>query len=217
MTTQIKICGLSTPEAVDAAVDAGATHIGFVHFEKSPRHVDLRTATELRRRVPQGIKVVLVQVNMQPQPLSRALENIQPDVVQFHGQETPEWMKMVRDITKVETWRAVGLRERATLDRARKYIGVVDRLLFNSPAKALPGGNGTSFPWDILDGWEPYIDWALAGGLDPDNVGKAIADVRPPLVDVSSGIETEPGVKSIELIRQFCAAVKAADAQLAAG
>ena len=215
MTTQIKICGMNSPEAVDAAVEAGATHIGFVHFEKSPRHVDLRTATELRRRLPKTVKAVLVQVNMQPEPIARAIETIEPDVVQFHGQETPEWMKLVREAAELETWRAVGLREKESLERARQFEGACDRLLFDSPAKALPGGNGTAFPWGILEGWEPFMPWALAGGLTPSNVRQAVEDVRPPLVDVVTGVELEPGRKSLHLIRAFCEAVQHADAKLA--
>ena len=213
MPTQIKICGLSTPETVEAAVEAGATHVGIVHYEPSPRHVELRAAAELRRAVPDTVKLVIVTVNMQPEPLARVIDALRPDIVQFHGSETPEWLDMVKTNTEIGVWRALGLRERATLDRARKFEGKVDRLLFDAPAKALPGGNGTSFKWDLLDGWEPFVDWGLAGGLTPDNVGQAIHTVEPPLVDASSSLETEPGVKDSALIRAFCEAVRAADGQ----
>ena len=210
--TDIKICGLSTPETLDAAVDAGATHVGFVHFEKSPRHITLEQASKLRRRVPESVKLVLVTVAMQPEPLARAYEAIRPDVIQFHGSETPEWIKLVRDTIKVESWRSIGLRSAETLENAKKYEGAADRLLFDAPAKALPGGNGVSFQWDLLDGWEPFMPWALAGGLTPDNVGEAIARTGAPLVDASSGLETEPGVKDVGRIKVFCEAVRAADA-----
>ena len=209
--TDIKICGLSTPETVEAAVEAGATHVGIVHYEPSPRHVELRTAAALRRAVPDTVKLVVVTVNMQPDPLSRVVDALRPDIVQFHGSETPEWLELVRTNSEVGVWRALGLRERATLDRARKFESKVDRLLFDAPAKALPGGNGTSFQWDLLDGWEPFVDWGLAGGLTPDNVAQAIRTVKPPLVDASSSLETEPGVKDPALIRAFCEAVRAAD------
>lgn len=210
MTTQIKICGLSTPETIDAAVDAGATHVGMVHFVKSPRHVSLEDASRLRRRVPEGVKVVLVTVAMQPQELARAYEAVMPDVIQFHGSETPQWMGMVRKTVKVETWRAVGLREPETLERSRKFEGSCDRLLFDAPAKALPGGNGTSFQWDLLDGWEPFMPWGLAGGLTADNVAGAIAQTGAPLVDASSGVEDAPGVKNVDKIAAFCEAVRQA-------
>ena len=210
--TEIKICGLSTPETLDAAVDAGATHVGFVHYEKSPRHVSLEQAAKLRRRVPESVKLVLVQVAMQPEPLARAYEVIRPDVIQFHGSETPEWIRLVRDTIKVESWRSIGLRSAETLDNAKKFEDAADRLLFDAPAKALPGGNGVSFQWSLLDGWEPFMPWALAGGLTPDNVGEAIARTGAPLVDASSGLETEPGVKDVGRIKAFCEAVRAADA-----
>lgn len=210
MTTQIKICGLSTPETMDAAIDAGATHVGLVHYEKSPRHVALEDAAKLRRRVPEGVKLVLVTVAMEPQYLARCYEALRPDVIQFHGSETAEWMGLVRKTIKTETWRALGLREAATLERARQFANSCDLLLFDAPAKTLPGGNGVSFQWDLLQGWEPFMPWALAGGLTPENVGEAIALTGAPLVDASSGLETAPGEKSVELIRAFCEAVQSA-------
>jgi phosphoribosylanthranilate isomerase len=206
--TQIKICGLSTPDTIDAAVEGGATHVGFIHYEKSPRHLSLEEAAKLRARVPAHVKLVLVTVALQPEELARAYDVIKPDVIQFHGGETAEWMGLVKKTIGVETWRALGLREKATLERSRQYIGVCERLLFDAPAKELPGGNGVSFQWDILDQWDPYMDWALAGGLDPDNVVEAIQRTKAPLVDASSGLEIAPGVKSVDLIRAFCHAVR---------
>ena len=210
MTTQIKICGLSTPETLDAAIDAGATHVGLVQFEKSPRYVALEDAVKLRARVPDTVKLVMVTVAMQPEELARTFAAIRPDIIQFHGSETVEWMEAQRANTGAETWRAVGLREKATLERSRRFVGACDRLLFDAPAKSLPGGNGVSFQWDLLDGWEPFMPWGLAGGLDPDNVADAIARTGTPLVDASSGLETAPGVKDIGRIRAFCEAVRTA-------
>ena len=211
--TQIKICGLSTPETLDAAVDAGASHVGFVHYEKSPRHLPLEVAAKLRRRVPDSVKLVLVTVAMQPEQLSRAWDVIRPDVIQFHGSETPEWVSLVRQTVKTECWRSFGLKDAGTLERARAFEGKCDRLLFDAPAKpapgALPGGNGVVAQWELLEGWEPFMPWALAGGLSPDNVGEAIRRTKAPLVDASSGLETAPGEKSVDLIRAFCEAVRA--------
>lgn len=209
--TGIKICGLSTPETVDAAIDAGASYIGLVHYEPSPRHVSLEDAAKLRRRVPETAKVVLLTVAMQPTELETSYHAVKPDIIQFHGSETVEWMAMVRQILGVETWRAIGLKERATLDRAQQFVGKVDRMLFDAPAKALPGGNGVAFQWDLLDGYDHPMPWALAGGLNPDNVRDAIARTGAPLVDTSSGVETAPGVKDIALIRAFCEAVRATE------
>lgn len=211
--TQIKICGLSTPETIDAAVDAGASHVGFVHFEKSPRHLSLEQAAKLRRRVPETVKLVLVTSALQPEQLVRAWEVVRPDVLQFHGSETPEWVALVRQTVKVECWRSFGLKDAGTLDRARVFEGKCDRLLFDSPARpvpgGLPGGNGVVAQWDLLENWEPFMPWALAGGLSPDNVAEAIKRTKAPLVDASSGLETAPGEKSVELIRAFCEVVRA--------
>lgn len=208
--TMIKICGLSTPETLDAAVDAGASHVGFVHYEQSPRHLALEDAARLRRRVPETVKLVLVTVAMQPEALARAVDVIKPDVIQFHGSETPEWVALVKQTIGVETWRSFGLKDAGTLERARAFEGKCDRLLFDAPARGLPGGNGVTAQWELLEGWEPFMPWALAGGLGPDNVAEAILRTEAPLVDASSGLETAPGQKSIDLIQKFCEAVRSA-------
>ena len=206
MSVQIKICGLSTPETLDAAVDAGATHVGLVHFEPSSRHVSLEDAAKLRARVPTNVKVVLLLVNMQPDETAKALATVNPDAVQFHGRETPEWTGLVRERTNLEVWKALGLKDAGTLDRSAAYLGKVDRLLFDAPAKALPGGNGIAFDWGLLAGHDHQVDWGIAGGLTPDNVAAAIRETGAPLVDASSGLESAPGVKDVDLIRAFCKA-----------
>lgn len=206
--TLIKICGLSTPETLDAAVDAGATHIGLVHYDKSPRHLSLEDAARLRRRVPDSVKLVLVTVALEPAELVRAFQAIKPDVIQFHGNETAEWMRLVGEHIPAERWRSFGLKDAGTLDRARPYQDACDRLLFDAPAQALPGGNGVVAQWELLESWEPFMPWALAGGLSPDNVGEAIRRTGAPLVDASSGLETAPGVKDVGKIKAFVQAVR---------
>ena len=206
----IKICGLSTPETVAAAVEAGASHIGFIHFEKSPRHLPLEDAVRLRRHVPEGIKLVLVTSAMQSDLLDQAITAIKPDVLQFHGDETAQWIASIKQATGIECWKSFGLRDRDTFVEARRFDDVADRLLFDAPAHTLPGGNGVTFQWDLLDNWEPFMPWALAGGLTPGNVAEAIQRTGAPLIDASSGLETAPGVKSIEKIRAFCKAALAA-------
>ena len=206
MSVQIKICGLSTPETIDAAVDAGATHVGLVHFEPSARHVSLEDAAKLRARVPANVKVVLLLVNQQPDATAKALAAVKPDVVQFHGRETPEWTGMVREKTQLEVWKALGLKDAGTLERSAAYVGKVDRLLFDAPAKALPGGYGIAFDWNLLAGHKHLVDWGIAGGLTPDNVAEAIRATGAALVDASSGLESAPGVKDVDLIRAFCKA-----------
>lgn len=214
MKTQIKICGLSTETAIDAAIESGATHIGLVHFEKSPRHVSLERAAQLRAHAGDRIRTVLLLVNADPKLTGKAIGDIKPDVVQFHGSETPEWLKLVADNSGLEIWKALGVKDAPTLAKSDRYIGAADRLLFDAPAKALPGGTGTSFDWSLLAGHDHQIAWGLAGGLDPDNVSDALTATRAPLVDVSSGVESAPGVKQVDRIAAFCQAVREFDASL---
>jgi phosphoribosylanthranilate isomerase len=181
-----------------------------VHFEPSPRHVALDQARELRERARGKAKAVLLLVNADPELTGRALNAIQPDIIQFHGSETPQWIGGIRRSLSYEVWKAVGLKDAGTLTRCEKYIGMVDRLLFDAPAKKLPGGNGTAFDWSLLAGHDHKIDWALAGGLTADNVAEAIRATQAPLVDTSSGVESAPGVKDPQRIADFCRAVRSA-------
>ena len=207
----IKICGLSTPEAVDAAVAAGATHIGLVHHEPSPRHVTLDQGAKLRARVPSHVKVVLLLVNQAPQPTLAALEAVKPDIVQFHGTETPEWLALVRQHLTVGIWKAVGLKDAGTLERAQRFAGAADLLLYDAPAKGpLPGGNGLALDWSLLAGHRHAMPWGLAGGLTPGNVAEAVRATGAPLVDVSSGVESAPGAKDVGRIKAFIGAAREA-------
>ena len=212
MKTQIKICGLSTEASIDAAIANGADYIGLVHFEKSPRHVSLERAKELRAYAANRIKVALLLVNADPKLTGQALSEVKPDVLQFHGSETPDWISLVKKNTGMTIWKAVGVRDKATLATTGRYAEVVDRMLFDAPAKALPGGTGTSFDWSLLAGHDHLVDWGLAGGLDPDNVTDALNATHAPLVDVSSGVESAPGVKQVDRIAAFCQAVREYDA-----
>lgn len=208
MQTQIKICGLSNVAAIDAAAEAGATHIGLVHFEKSPRHVSLERAANLRVQTPPQLKVVLLLVNAEPELTQKALDMVRPDIVQFHGTETPEWLNLVRQHTKAHIWKALGLKNRETLLNADRYDDVVDMVLYDAPAQALPGGTGTRVDWSLLTQFDHRIPWGLAGGLSPDNVAEALRMTKAPLVDVSSGVESAPGVKDVDKIAAFCKAVR---------
>ena len=206
--TMIKICGIKTPEAMDAAIAAGATHVGLVHFEPSPRHISLPDASKLRAAARGKAKLVLLLVNAEIDATSRAIETIQPDVVQFHGNETPEWAALVREQLGLEVWKALGVRDAPTLEKSRRYAGKVDRLLFDAPAKELPGGNGTRFDWSLLTEFEHRTPWGLAGGLTPENVADAIRQTGTELVDTSSGVESAPGVKNLDKIKAFCKAAR---------
>lgn len=202
--TLIKICGLSTAETVDAAVAAGASHIGLVHFEKSPRHVSLPQAAALRARVPERVKVVLLLVSMEPQPTVDAIAAVRPDVVQFHGSESAEWLAWLKRETPLELWKAVGVKDASSLTKALKFKDAVHRLLYDAAAGALPGGNGLALDWSLLASYRHEMPWGLAGGLNADNVADAIRQTGAPLVDTSSGVESAPGVKDVDRIKAFC-------------
>lgn len=206
----VKVCGCNTPDAVDAAVEAGADYIGLVHYAPSPRHVALDQAVRLRARAPASTKVVLLLVNEQPIPTAQAIDAVKPDVVQFHGGETPEWLALLKSAVKRELWKARGVRDAASLIDALRYRGAVDRVLYDSAKGALPGGNGLAIDWPLIAGFRHEIPWGLAGGLTPDNVAEAIRVTGAPLVDASSGLESAPGVKDAGRIRAFVQAARAA-------
>ena len=204
----VKICGLSTPETLKAAVQAGADYVGLVHFEKSPRHLSLVEAARLRELVPPQVKTVLLVVNPSPDTLAKAVREVRPDVVQFHGSETPEALAYFRAVTGIAAWRALGVKDAATLADAARFHGAADRLLFDAPASGLPGGNGTRFDWDLLKAYKAPSPWGLAGGLTPANVADAIRLTGAPLVDTSSGVESAPGIKNVDRIAAFCKAAR---------
>ncbi len=204
--TFVKICGISTPETLAAAVGSGASHVGFVHFAKSPRHLSLAEVAILRRQVPAHVKAVLLLVNPAPDVLAEAIRTIAPDVVQFHGAETPDALARFRAETGIEAWRALAVKDAADLAETERFRGAADRVLLDAPASSLPGGNGTAFDWSLLAGWQAPLAWGLAGGLTPANVAEAIRLTRAPLVDTSSGVERGPGIKDVDRIAAFCKA-----------
>jgi phosphoribosylanthranilate isomerase len=207
MSTQIKICGLKTEAEIDAAAKAGATHIGLNLYEKSPRYVSLEHAAALRLRTPSSLKVVLLLVNAEPVYTAKALELVKPDIVQFHGTETHEWLRLLKGVTSTEIWKALGVKDAATLKNSDRFVGAADLLLFDAPAQALPGGTGMRFDWSLLAGYDHKLPWGLAGGLNADNVADALHQTRADLVDTSSGVESAPGIKDVDKIAAFCKAV----------
>jgi phosphoribosylanthranilate isomerase len=208
--TLVKVCGCNSAEAVDAAVDAGADYVGLVHYAPSPRHVTLEQGAALRARVPARTKVVLLLVNEQPLPTAQAVDAIRPDIVQFHGGETPEWLGLLKRTVSHELWKAVGVRSAATLTDTLRYRGAADRIIYDAAPGVLPGGNGLALDWNLLTNFRHELPWGLAGGLTPDNVGEAIRVTGAPLVDASSGLESAPGVKYAGRIRAFIEAARSA-------
>ncbi len=206
--TMIKICGLSTPETVRAAVAAGATHIGLNLYEPSPRSVTVEQAVELRRLIPEHVQAVMLTVNMDAEATGRAATAIRPDVIQFHGAETPEWCAALKGSTPIKIWKAVGVKDASALATSQRFVGAVDMILYDAPAGKLPGGNGLALDWSLLADFDHKAPWGLAGGLTPENVGEAITQTKAPLVDTSSGVESAPGIKDIDKIEAFCQAVR---------
>lgn len=206
--TLVKICGLKSAETLAAAVGAGASHVGFVHFAKSPRHLALGEIAMLRRQVPGHVSAVLLLVNADAKLLDEAVRTVAPDVVQFHGGETPETLARFRADTGIAAWRALAVKDAASLADAARFRGAADRVLLDAPASALPGGNGNRFDWSLLAGWQAPLAWGLAGGLTPANVAEAIRQTGAPLVDTSSGVERSPGIKDVDKIAAFCKATR---------
>lgn len=210
MKPDIKICGLSTPEAVERAVALGATHLGFIFFPKSPRNVAPEVAAELADPVRGRAKIVAVTVDADDDELDDIVHLLKPDVLQMHGHETPERILHVRALYGLPVMKAFSVREAADLDRVDRFIGVADRFLFDAKAPAgseLPGGNGVSFDWEIMASLDDSVDYMLSGGLNKDNVGLALASTRASGIDVSSGVESAPGVKDLPMIDAFFDAI----------
>ena len=219
MALDIKICGLKTDAALAAALDAGASHAGFIFFPKSPRHVSAEEAARLREAARGRAKAVAVTVDADDSALDRIVSVMQPDILQLHGKESPERVAEVKVRYGLAVMKAFALREAADLDAIAAYRSVADRFLFDAKPPAgseLPGGNGVSFDWRLLAGLDADVDYMLSGGLNAANIGDAIRLANPPGIDISSGVESAPGVKDAALIEQFFRAVRAATGERAA-
>ena len=220
MTPTVKICGLSTPLTLGAALDAGADMVGFVFFPKSPRHIDWATAGALGRQARGQAKIVALSVDADDDTLKRIVDALSPDLMQLHGGETPARVREVGELCARPTMKAIGVAAPGDLAQAEPYEGVASYLLIDAkPPKgaALPGGNGRPFDWSLTREFRPPIPWLLSGGLDPDTLGAAIALSGARGVDVSSGVESAPGVKDPARIRAFVAAARRAFARDAVG
>lgn len=203
---QVKICGLSDPASVDAAIKAGATYLGFVFFPKSPRAVTPEQAAALMEDVPVGIAKVGLFVNPSDAQLATTLAAAPLDVIQLHGQESVDRVAQVKELTGLPVMKAIGISGPEDLPALIDYGLVADMLLVDAKAPkdaALPGGNGLAFDWRLLVGRKWLRPWLLAGGLTPGNVAEAIRLTGARGVDVSSGVESEPGIKDANLIRSF--------------
>ncbi|MEG8222100.1 phosphoribosylanthranilate isomerase [Sphingomonas sp. HH69] len=208
----IKICGLSTPDTVGAAVRAGASHIGFVHFAKSPRHVDAAQIAALAAISPAHMEKVGVVVDPTDDLLVDVTSGGALTALQLHGKESPQRAAAIRQRFGLPVWKAISVKTRADIDAAIAYVGAVDLLLFDAKTPdgaALPGGMGLRFDWTLLRGLSIPMPWGLSGGLSADNAAEAVRITDAPLIDVSSGVESAPGIKSVDKIMAFCKAVSA--------
>jgi phosphoribosylanthranilate isomerase len=211
----VKICGLSTPDTLDAAMRHGATHVGFVFFPKSPRHLGVEQAAALAQQTPAHVQRVSVLVDPDDALLEMIAGAGAANILQLHGAETPARVAQVKARFHVPVWKAIGVRTSADLDAARAFESVADLLLFDAkpPTAAasdaqLPGGLGLRFDWRLLEGRQWQSPWGLSGGLDAANVAEAIRQLSPDLVDVSSGVEDAPGLKSVAKIESFLKAAR---------
>jgi phosphoribosylanthranilate isomerase len=207
---ELKICGLSTAQSIVAALAGGASHIGFVHFPRSPRHVTPTTLAEFAPLAQGAARKVAVLVDPDDAITDALIAAGGLDVLQLHGKEPPERVAQLRARTGLEVWKVISVKTAADLAQGAAYAGAADRLLYDaktSEGSALPGGMGQRFDWSLLAGHRPPLPWALSGGLDVDNVAEAIRMTGAPLVDVSSGVESAPGIKDVDKIATFCKAV----------
>ena len=212
MPPRVKICGLKRPEDALTAAKAGADYLGFVFFERSPRHLTMVDAVRLRDRLPHGPERVGVFVDPDFALLSAAVDALDLDWIQLHGDETPKFASLVRARFGLNVIKAVPVATAEDVAEARRWYGHADALLFDAKppatADALPGGNAVRFPWGLMQGQDIALPWFLAGGLTAENVAEAISLSGAPALDVSSGVESAPGEKSAEKIEAFLKAAK---------
>lgn len=215
MNTRVKICGLKEAEHIHAAADAGASYVGFVFFKKSPRHVSLSQAKALALEVPTGVAKVALTVNADDAFLDQLIEQVPLDMLQLHGKETPERVAEVKARYGLPVMKAIGIATEEDTQQIDLYGEVADQLLVDAKAPKgadLPGGNGLAFDWTLVNRKFWPKPWMLAGGLTPENVALAVQMTGAKQLDVSSGVESAPGVKDPDLIRAFIKAAQEAPA-----
>ena len=226
MPIKVKICGLSTKATMAAAVAAGADYVGLVFYRPSPRNVTLAQAAELAAMARGRAIIVALLVDPDDDALREVMQAVDPDLVQLHGSETAERTRRIAELCQRPVMKAVRVASASDARTALDYKAAADLILFDArppraqqlqhrslshnDTKPLPGGNGMAFDWTALNGVRETVDFMLSGGLDEENVAAAITATGAKAVDVSSGVESAPGIKDIERIRRFIAAAKAA-------
>ena len=216
MRPDIKICGLTSADAIERAVRRGASHIGFIFFEKSPRNIEPDIAGKLADAVRGSVKIVAVTVDADNDELDEIIDLLKPDMLQLHGSESPERVLNVKAVYGLPVIKAFSIRDGDDLAKIDPYIGIVDKFLFDAkPPKGsdLPGGNGVSFDWTLLRSLDGGEDYMLSGGLNKDNVAEALAETGALAIDASSGVESAPGVKNLAMIDAFFDAIRSVRTQ----
>jgi phosphoribosylanthranilate isomerase len=212
MSLLVKICGLSTRDTLEVALDAGADMVGFVFFPPSPRHLSLEIARDLGKQAKRRAIKVALTVDADYSTLSNIVEALQPDILQLHGKETVARLRDIKQKFGLEVMRAIAVESAADLASLPGYAAVADRMLFDArPPKGAtrPGGLGAVFDWHLLENLDLKLPFMVSGGLNAENVAQALRVTRAGGVDVSSGVEREPGVKDGEMIRAFIRAARA--------
>jgi phosphoribosylanthranilate isomerase len=215
MSVEVKICGLSRPDVLEAALEAGAAYVGLVFYEPSPRNVTVEQAEQLAAQARGRATIVALTVNAPDALLRHIAERVRPDFIQAHGEETPERVREMTEMTGIPVIKAVKVKESRDVAQARDYAGVAAMVLFDAKAPealadALPGGNGIAFDWSLLGTADGAPRFMLSGGLNCSNIAEAIRITGAPAVDVSSGVERAPGIKDAALIRKFIETARSA-------
>ena len=214
MSLLVKICGLSTRETLDVALRAGADMVGFVFFPPSPRHLSLETARELGRQAKGRAAKVALTVDADDATLANIIETLQPDLLQLHGKETTARLRDIKAKFGLPVMKVIAVETSTDLAVLPGFAGVADRILFDArPPKGAtrPGGLGAVFDWRLLSKLELKLPYMVSGGLNPDNVAEAVRVTRAGGVDVSSGVESAPGIKDPEMILNFIRAARATE------
>ncbi len=209
--TDVKICGVKTKDVVETAVNGGASYVGFVHVANSPRYISPEPAAALRGLLPSAIKAVSVVVDADDAMLKDIIMYLMPDFLQLHGNETPERVREIRGKFGIKVIKAIPVASAEDVAKVHAYADMSDMLMFDAKAPkdaALPGGNGVSFDWNLLKAARINKPWILSGGLTPENIKEAVHVSGAVTVDVSSGVESVPGVKNIAKITAFMNAAK---------
>jgi phosphoribosylanthranilate isomerase len=214
MSLIVKICGLSTPETLDAALAAGADMVGFVFFPPSPRHVSLEVARDLGRQVKGRARKVALSVDADDALLANSIDALQPDILQLHGKETTARLRDIKQKFGLPVMKAIAVETRADLAALPGYAEIADRILFDARAPkgaTRPGGLGAAFDWHLLENLDLKLPFMVSGGLNAANVAEAVRVTRAGGVDISSGVERAPGLKDPEMIRAFVRAARATE------